>query len=46
VEFGERHNQMRGAEYYKTEQESKPATRVNHDKHKLNKATEKQKLRL
>jgi hypothetical protein len=35
VELGERHNQMHRAEYYKS------ATRLNHDQHELNKATEK-----
>jgi hypothetical protein len=37
---------MHEAEYYKQKHEFKPATRLNHDEHELNKATEKQKLRL
>jgi hypothetical protein len=41
VELAEWHNQMHGAEYYKPKHESKPATRLNHDEHELNKATEK-----
>jgi hypothetical protein len=41
VELGERYNQMYGAEYYKPKHEFKSATRLNHDEHELNKATEK-----
>jgi hypothetical protein len=31
-------------EWHKPKHESKAATRLNHDEHELNKATEKQKL--
>jgi hypothetical protein len=41
VELGEQHNQMNRAEYYKPKHESKPAIRLNHDEHELNKETEK-----
>jgi hypothetical protein len=46
VDLAERHNQMHGAEYYKPKHESKLATRLNHNEHELNKATENKNTKL